>query len=265
MKKVGLLFLFLILLSIGVLAVKPVNTVILPEAGLLLTVNSYNVYPTNTNLELFVHVFNDSNGLRLWNRTGMGVSCDNDVYLPNGSIYVEQTGVWDGNELKLSLSGVATPGTYSYEVYCNTSKRGGELLNYFEVTTTGEETPLSLQLENNDIFLIIIFIVQFFIISFFILLGLPHKVGFVKIVCWGIALLESLMTVWFVYIQNLGGDLSPFIYINAITSLLIGGGFGIYTLIILMLKMMNPANSSPVEEDSYTKFVHKHDFNRKFN
>ena len=149
MKKLIIYFLLFFLLVVTVFGVKPVNTVILPEAGLFLTVNSYNVYPTNTNLELFVHVFNDSNGLRIWNRTGQEVDCDNDVYLPNGSIYVEQTGVWDGNELKLSLNGVSTPGIYSYEVYCNTSKRGGELLNYFEVTEKGYESDNASDLRFN--------------------------------------------------------------------------------------------------------------------
>ena len=141
MKKISLYLFFILLLAFAVVGVKPVNTFITTDSGLLLTAPSYNAYPVNVNLELYVHVFNSSDGMQLWNKTGREVSCFNDVYYPNGSILLEQGGTWINKELKLSFntSGVST-GIYSYEVRCNVSNAGGELFNYFELTEDGTTT-----------------------------------------------------------------------------------------------------------------------------
>ena len=140
-KNVFVWVVLVVCLAFAVVGVKPANTFITTNSGLLLTASSYNAYPTNTNLELYVHVFNSSDGMSVWNRTGMSVSCYNDVYYPNGSILIEQTGTWINKELKLSLNSTGIPtGIYSYEVRCNTTRVGGAILNYFELTEDGTNT-----------------------------------------------------------------------------------------------------------------------------
>ena len=172
-KNVFVWVVLVVCLAFAVVGVKPANTFITTNSGLLLTASGYNAYPTNTNLELYVHVFNSSDGMSVWNRTGMSVSCYNDVYYPNGSILIEQTGTWINKELKLSLNSTGIPtGIYSYEVRCNTTRVGGEILNYFELTETGKETPQ--KIDNNG-WLIAVILFPMILALFFMLTGFGIK------------------------------------------------------------------------------------------
>jgi len=100
-----------------------------------------------------------------------------------------------------------------------------------------------------------IIIAQIFIISFFTLIGFPHKLGFVKFFLWSMAMAELIMTIWFVYMLEANLDITPFLYINSIVALIIGGTFGLLSIYAMMVKLINPSNKKVVNDDDYTKYV----------
>jgi len=140
--------------------------------------------------------------------------------------------------------------------------RSGDTIKFTYATTSPEfnitsNSHVDVSEVNN---MLPIILTQFFIIVFFILIGWPHKVGFVKITTWGLGLIEFLMLTWFIYLNQIGSDLVSLLYINAIVSVILGGAFGTFTLIVILFKLSNPANKKPFEEDGYTKFVHGKSF-----
>lgn len=265
MLKKGIYIIMLLILINIAYAAQPPDIISIGDVGLNLLVPGYDVYPLNTNLEMYVHVFNKSNGVLIWNRSGRNINCFNEVYYPNGSILKEQAGKWANQHIKLSLSSEDLPseGIYSYYIYCNSSKLGGFNVKFFEVTEDGTTTPNQIEFTDNGIIMLVIIISQLFIVLLFALIGWPHKVGPVKILSWGLALIEFLMLFWFVYLNNIGGDITNLLYWNAIVSVIVGGAFGVFTLIIILMRLMNPANKKPIDDDGYTKFVYNKSFNER--
>lgn len=100
-----------------------------------------------------------------------------------------------------------------------------------------------------------IILVQLFLVIFFVVVGLPHKPGFIKYLSWGLAVIELLMMVWFVYLNEVGGSIANLLYLNAISSLIIGGFLGFLSLFKIMTTLMIPTEKP--EDDKYTKWLQK--------
>ena len=99
-----------------------------------------------------------------------------------------------------------------------------------------------------------IIIFQIFVITFFIAIGIPHKVGFAKIFSWSLAIIEFIMTVWMVYIMEIGGEINVLLFINAVIVLILGGFFGFITLFAILPKLADSENNQ-IKEDEYTKWM----------
>jgi len=130
-----------------------------------------------------------------------------------------------------NVTGLNEPGTYCY----NSSVESGC------ITLEREDNMLS------------IILVQIGLIVFFILVGLPYRFGFLKFTSWAMAALEIMMTVWIVYINETGSDITTFLYLNAYGVLVIGGTLSFITIITIMVRLMT--KEKPVNDDGYTKFV----------
>lgn len=100
-----------------------------------------------------------------------------------------------------------------------------------------------------------IIILQVCLIAFFILIGIPHKFGFVKFLSWSLALLEIVMSIWIVYLNELSISIINYLYINSLIALFCGGFIGLYTIIMLMVRLSKP-DEKVVEDDGYSKFVY---------
>lgn len=97
-------------------------------------------------------------------------------------------------------------------------------------------------------------LIQIGLVIFFIAVGLPHKFGFLKFISWAMALIEALITVWMIYIVEIGQSITELLYINAISCLIIGGTLGFIAIIMLMAKL-STGTGKKLEDDGYTKFV----------
>jgi hypothetical protein len=103
--------------------------------------------------------------------------------------------------------------------------------------------------------MIAIILVQIFLVGLFVLMGLPHKAGFAKFFSWGIALVQMLMAIWFVYIKESGGDITQLMYINTVGVMIITFFFGFYSLFVFSVKLMNLDEKKTIEDDGYTKWA----------
>ena len=99
-----------------------------------------------------------------------------------------------------------------------------------------------------------IILVQIGLVVFFIVVGLPYKFGFAKFTAWSMAALEILITVWMVYINELGNSITIYLYVNALASLVLGGLLGFFAIIMLMGKMAT-GEGKKLADDGYTKFT----------
>jgi hypothetical protein len=101
-----------------------------------------------------------------------------------------------------------------------------------------------------------IILLQLFLIIFFIMIGLPHKAGFIKVLSWGMGVIELLMTVWMIYVNEMGQTITTYLYTNAIAVLIIGGFVGFITLFKVMVNLSLP-HENKTEDDAYTKWLTK--------
>lgn len=163
-----------------------------------------------------------------------GCSYPLSIYNQDGDII--QNSTWNtGTPFCNSTFNISTVGTYIY----NSSIDDGIII-----------------VEKEDNMLSII-LLQIFLIIFFIAIGLPHKAGFVKMLSWGLAVIELLITVWMIYINEIGGSITTLMYTNAISILIIGGTLGFITLFVIMVKLMNVEKNKSIPDDPYTKWMYK--------
>lgn len=120
--------------------------------------------------------------------------------------------------------------------------------------STIEDGVIVVQLEDNMLSIILL---QIFLIVFFVAIGLPHKPGFIKLLTWGFAVIELLVSVWIIYIDQIGGSINDLLRYNAITVLTVGGLLGFITLFMVMVKLMGVEKDKGLQEDSYVKWLHK--------
>lgn len=162
--------------------------------------------------------------------------CDQNV-----SIYTE-----NGSLVQVSSWNDSTP-------FCKFSWNISSPIGTYVYNSSIEEGVITLERADNMLSIILSFM---FIIAFYIAIGVPHKPGFVKFLTWGLALLELLMMVWIIWIVESGGSILGLLELNAIATLLIGGFLGVFSLFVIMRKMMK-ADDKMGNDDAYTKWVNK--------
>lgn len=136
--------------------------------------------------------------------------------------------------------------------FCEFSWNISEPIGTYIFNSSIEDGVTTLAREDN---MLSIILVQIFLVMFFIFLGLPHKVGFLKMFAFGLATLELLTTIWIIYLVEAGRSILNFLWINSIVALLIGVPFGIYSLIVFQAKLMKIDEDKVVKDDAYTKYV----------
>ena len=164
-----------------------------------------------------------------------------------------------------TLAGSTTDGTYNLDnlsvgdySIAFTSTDYETLYHNITINNTGtycynssiESGCITLSREDN---MLAIILLQIFLIAFFVVIVYPHKFGVMKFFSWSMAIIEILMTVWMVYINEIGESINIYLYINAYGVLVIGGLLGFITLFMVMVRLMT--KDKPVHDDGYTKFV----------
>jgi len=151
LNKLLFLFLFLILSSSLVLAVKPVTQLAETENGLIIEYPRYNVHQQNTYYKMHTHVINASNGVIITNET---TKCFLHLYNVSGDHVLEEYMGWDSNGLEFKLdigAGNFTQlGDFAYIIQCNGTQGGSFIGGNFEITENGKEKT-----QGNDLALIV--------------------------------------------------------------------------------------------------------------
>jgi len=140
---------------------------------------------------------------------------------------------------------------YDYTPYCAFNITGLDKPDTYCYNSSIEDGCITLSREDN---MLSIILVQIALVVFFIVVGLPYKFGFLKFLSWAMAALEILITVWMIYIVELGNDISQLLYINALSVLVLGGLLGFIAIFMLMAKM-STGEGKKLADDGYTKFV----------
>jgi len=161
-----------------------------------------------------------------------GCDVNVSVYNSSGEIVLNTTWYDYTPFCAFNITNLTSPQTYCYN-------------------STIENGCITLEREDN---MLSITLIQIGLVIFFIAVGLPFKFGFLKFLSWGLASLEILITVWMIYIVESGNSIEGLLYINAISTLIIGGFLSIPAIIMLMGKMM-VNHEKTVKDDGYTKFV----------
>lgn len=144
---------------------------------------------------------------------------------------------------------------YEAVPFCEFSWNISSPIATYTYNSTIESGMVTLSQRDEDTNLLGIIALQIFLVAFYIIIGLPHKVGFVKFIAWGLGIIELMVTIWIVYLNEAGASITEFLYLNSIINLILGSAFGIFTLIIMMVKLSNPGKESNIKDDGYTKYV----------
>jgi len=158
MKKYLLFFLGIFLFMTLVSSEPPVTTIQQFQEGFIIEGSPQEFIKQNTDYQYNFFVYNISNGAKITNTT---TACF--FYLANNSgevLYFSNVPYKIEGYFGLDISGgnFSDLGHYNYGIFCNSTTMGGALVNYFQVTTTGLETPEGI-------------ILIFFLIGFLIIIG----------------------------------------------------------------------------------------------
>lgn len=121
----------------------------------------YSTTKQSTDFDLFLHVFNSSNGIPM--NTG---SCQIHLYDGSGEDILEKELSKTGYEYNVLIKGgnFSNLGIYSYIIYCNSSIQGGFVSGLVEVTTSGVDN--STLIDNKVVYSLFFIIIILGIIVF---------------------------------------------------------------------------------------------------
>ena len=126
MKKFYFLFIFLFLFSsISLVAAQPPFQESSQVTGLTIEFQKFEYLKIGQDFQVNIHVFNNTNGLRLGNDT---VSCELHGFYANGSHAIATTLFYDDEDKDFYLDipgSFFTGGKASYMFYCNSTDAGG--------------------------------------------------------------------------------------------------------------------------------------------
>jgi len=171
MKKLLLLFVFVILLSSFVIAVSPFIGSPVFESGLTINVQPMDYISQNEPITFRAFVLNTSNGMNMANHS----NCCFRVFYQNGTkLYNETNMNWSSCNgffvSTLNESYTTKVGSYTYSVCCNSTDKGGYFSGSFEITASGLDEG---NLDSSAGLALVIFLL--FATSLFFLLPLIKK------------------------------------------------------------------------------------------
>lgn len=142
MNKVYVFLIFLLVLASSiVLAVKPVSQISEGTDVLEIRIPQAEHLKIDTAVHVNIHVFNKTSGIPIGNDSG--VSCYLDLYNQTGGHLIEILELENTQDIEweadISAENFSTTGTYSYVIWCNTTRIGGFVSAGFDVTSTGED------------------------------------------------------------------------------------------------------------------------------
>lgn len=129
-------FLFAIMVLFCISLVSAVQTQVNVNTvdGLQVSYPKFETVQTDQYFNLSVHVYNITSG-----EIVTDASCDVEIYSQNGNHVLEAdlTPIDDEYNYFISAGNFSSPGTFSYNIYCNKSSIGGFADGLFSVTNTG--------------------------------------------------------------------------------------------------------------------------------
>lgn len=208
--------------------------------GLIIEYPQYMYIQQGQNFTLHTHVIDGLNGTIITNET---TYCFLHLYDKYGRHVLQENMSWSENglefELYISEGNFTDLGVYAYIIQCNGTEGGGFDAGNFEVTEEG------LTQERRDITYIIIGLA--IIMAFYIFMAYEINTFSVKILMYGIALLEMLNICFVMYANEFFEGFYLILQINFITNLIIGFGVGMIALIIMLIRFANPQD--PMADD----------------
>jgi hypothetical protein len=163
MRKLGILFVMLLLMSTLALAVPPSTTILNSPIQEQLAFK-YPLFATiqqNQTYDFYFHVYNNTNGMPLYNNTAL--TCKFHLYNNNGEhLFVKD--MTNANfdiihpadiEIVVAAGNFSRIGEYNWIWQCNTSNGGGFIANDFYVTKGGLDTAS----DGLTIFIFLMFII----------------------------------------------------------------------------------------------------------
>jgi hypothetical protein len=213
-------------------------------------------YDYNKNIKLNFHIYN-STGTLLDNST---TACLFHLY-NNSQEHVIESPLYYGTNnidfyMNLSKNLFKLNHAYQYIVDCRSTNFGGFAVSGFkivsDVSNVKDESTI---FEKNPLYIIIGFII---VILFYMVLGFTNfKIKQVPamrlgLFAYGIAFIELLLCIGFIYASELGLDYILLLQINFFSILLITFGFGVISIIINYLAIAD-LSKSELEEKTWNK------------
>jgi len=209
MRKVKhiILILCFILLCCGIVeAVPPITTIFAGDTGLHLEVNAMAYYKLGEARWQIIQIFNESNGYQFTNDTS-NITCI--VKLRNSQgfeiIEINATANDDQWDINGSLGANNPLGEYAWTIVCQdgTTKDGGYVSGYFEITEDGKTTDT----QDSSVLTTIMFIIVLFIILMTILMVISNQAWLKLLLILPVSFLLMILTrfmSWFVSIDYPG-------------------------------------------------------------
>lgn len=200
------------------------------EGSLLFSYPQFFYYPINHDIDFYWHVYNSTAHIQ----SNQSITCIFDL--------MDESGITIINDTKANYNPgsnhffriipkeyLHTDNKYNYYVRCN-STEAGFFDGNFQVTSSGFELQ-------NDMFPIIVSFGM--IVIFFFVLGFLNKMFKLKILSFGIGLIEIIMAFSVLYAKEIGKDISGIMMVNFYSLIFIGFGVAMIGLIMFSLNTVN--------------------------
>ena len=119
---------------------------------------------------------------------------------------------------------------------------------YYNGTTSLEEGVINVQRENN---MLAIVIGSFIVILGFVGLGFISQGIKIKLLTYGMALIETIIMVSLLYAREMNIDITGIMRVNFLTILILGFGIGMISIIMHIYNIVNLANTETEDTDKW--------------
>lgn len=236
----GILF-FILLSSVYSIQTPQINTGSLNE--LTIEYPKFDTFKLYENTRLYFHIYNGSS-FALDNST---TTCIIYVYNKTDHILLENNLGFANSydfEIILNTSVIKRVGHYSYLIYCNTSTQAGFASLPFEVTLSGFNETANTRILPSVIALIAI-LCFYSVIGYW---GILRKYIGVQMVGFGMALIQASNIILLIYNDSLHIVSSNILKIIFNTNFLVLIAIALISLIIFLLRMVNPSDNLDAED-----------------
>lgn len=170
------------------------------------------------------------------------------TFLPSGGCNVNGTVFTDNGTIRQSF-------TWNESLpFCQFSWNISSPASTYVYNSSIETGVITVEVEDNMLSIVLSFM---FIIAFYVFIGVSHsRNGFARFFCWGLALIEFMILVWIIWINEIGGDFTGLLQVNAISTLIIGGTLGFWSIFVIYRRFAS-MKDEVIEDDNFTKWGQK--------